>query len=1365
MSAHRSPAPARQHLEWLRFAEPSGPFLSLPVLLRVFPQGLEKLERERAEDLFERLAEWREATAGAQPDLAVHRQWCLYVLRELLGWPAEGITESGEGVTLPAAMAPLGRERLTPDLLLANPPAHVLGAGNRVLVQIHPPAQPLDRAVADRPWRATPVDRLVELLRSTGVRLGLVTNGAEWKLVQLPPGELPGIASWDVDLWQDERGTLDAFVTLLQAKRFFNAAPADALEAMLDESAEHQHDVTVQLGDQVRKAVEVLVQALDRADRAADGELLRHVPPDQAYDGALTVMMRLVFLFSAEERELIGAGLPMYEQHYSVSRLREQLQDAADRLGEEVLETRHDAWARLLATFRAVHAGVAHEDLSLPAYGGSLFDPDRYPFLEGRAAGTSWRDGAARPLPVSNRTVLHLLSALQILKVKTPGAGGELRRLSFRALDIENIGHVYEGLLDHTAVRAESPDAPVLGLGGGKEPEIPLPRLEAERARGQEKLVEFLREETGRSARALERAIETPVVRDEGRALQACGMDRGLYERVRPWLGIVRDDTLDQPVVVREGSLYVTAGAERRTSGTHYTPRTLTEPIVRHALEPVVYEGPAEGRPESEWRLRGPRELLALKVCDFAMGSGAFLVQACRYLAERLVEAWEAVEAASPLGVRITPEGERSVGDPRERPIPIEPEERRIVAMRLIADRCLYGVDKNPMAVEMAKLSLWLVTLQKDRPFNFLDHALRCGDSLLGVTRAEQLEYFDLSPAVGDQIPMVSELLRPALAAAAATRRELESFTVIDVTDAERKAALLAEAEGKLAELRVAADALVGCAMAGHLKGADAGALLRATRDRVAAAMDPRLGAEERRARLGALAAEAQRMLDTGKRGRQATRRPFHWALEFPEVFEQGGFDAMVANPPFVGGKKICLVEGDEYNRFLKLAFQPSKGAADICAYFFRLSYSLLCISGTAGLLATNSISQTDTREVGLDVLVGAGATIYRAITLVVWPGTANVHASIVQFTRSRWRGEVNLDGAAVVRITSQLVESSKRDTRPAKLRSVFPEASGGTGLLGIGFVVERAMFEAWTHTDRKYDDIMFPYINGHELNNSINSQPTRYVINFGNRTEAEAAEYPLAFDRVRLLVKPKRDALVRQIHEKSYWKHWDKRETLYAAVGKLERVIVCSFVSKHLPFEIMSTKWVFSKELAVIPTADWGHFALLQSTIHATWARHQSGTLKSDLAYSISDALRTFPPVTPSPRMRHSGESYVALRNSIRQEHRQGLTSLYNSFHDRDLRVAGISRLRELHVDMDRAVADAYGWTDVDLGHGFHDTKQGIRFTLSPAARREVLARLLALNHERYREEVEQGLHRKRESQPRRTRKPAPQSTGNLFA
>src|SRR5690606_7153687 len=147
------------------------------------------------------------------------------------------------------------------------------------------------------------------------------------------------------------------------------------------------------------------------------------------YEAGLTVMMRLVFLLSAEERDLLLLGDERYEANYAVSTLRMQLRGESD----EILDRRWDAWSRLLAIFRAIYGGIEHETLRMPALGGSLFDPDRFPFLEGRAKGYNWKEDAAQPLPISNHTVLLLLDAIQLY---------EGRALSYRALDIEQLGYV-----------------------------------------------------------------------------------------------------------------------------------------------------------------------------------------------------------------------------------------------------------------------------------------------------------------------------------------------------------------------------------------------------------------------------------------------------------------------------------------------------------------------------------------------------------------------------------------------------------------------------------------------------------------------------------------------------------------------------------------------------------------------------------------------------------------------------------------------------------------------------------------------------------------------------------------------------------
>ena len=1012
---------ARHHAEWLSLIEVSGPFLSLPVLGRAFPQGLEPHQPERARLLRLAYDEWQDAVGSSRHAAPLHHAWVEFVLTRLLQLPAE-LLLAGQAIppTL-AAHVPEHHETLQPDFVLADP---TNAARSRLLVQIYPAGQGLDKPVAGHTWKASPATRMMDLLHAANVRLGLVTDGERWMLVDAPRNETTGFASWYAALWLEEPVTLRAFTSLLGADRFFNVAPADTLAALLAESAGNQQEVTDQLGYQVRRAVEVLVQSLDRVDQDAGRTLLAGVDEKSVYASALTVMMRLVFLFSAEERGLLLLHDELYAAHYAVSTLREQLRRTADQHGEEVLERRRDAWSRLLATFRAVFGGLRHDRLALPAYGGTLFDPDRYPFLEGRAAGTSWRDSPANPLPVHNRTVLHLLDALQMLEVKTPGGERQARRLSFRALDIEQIGHVYEGLLDHTARRAGAGE-PMLGLKGtrAKEPEMRLTALEELSAKedGDAALLERLREETGRSPNALRRDLLAGASSDTlldahatNRLRTACGQDEMLFRRVLPFAGLVRTDTFDYPLVVLPGSLYVTAGSDRRSTGTHYTPRSLTEPIVRHTLEPLVYRGPAEGWERERWELKTPRKLLALKVCDLAMGSGAFLVAACRYLAAQLVEAWAEVERANPAAFITSPEGDLSEGNPKEALVARLPDDERLhLAMRAVADRCLYGVDINPMAVEMAKLSLWLVTVDRERPFTFLDHALKCGDSLLGISDTRQLERFSLRESDAAQGLFDTANLWRHVEESVALRRRLEQLPSHTPAQLVEKARLHAGAEGALAKLRAAADFLIAAELD------NPGERGWETR-RAVAASHMQAGWKKDLAEFQSLA-----------RAELRGRRAFHWPLEFPEVFDiqeeiqtHRGFDGFIGNPPFLGGKRISSTLGNGYLAYLKSLLANTTGSADLVAFFFLRVVLLLSNRGNFGLIATNTISQADTREVGLDQIVGSlSCKIYNATKHQQWPGGAAVFVSVIHIHKGLWDGLHFLDGKLVTSISSFLDE------------------------------------------------------------------------------------------------------------------------------------------------------------------------------------------------------------------------------------------------------------------------------------------------------------------------------------------------------
>ena len=1353
---------ARHHAEWLSLVEASGPFLSLPVLLKVFPSGLDAHDSEHLKLLRLAYEEWQDNQLGARPEKAIHRAWVEFVLRQTLELPDEVFLE---GQRIPPGLQVTVEQHgeiLRPDWVIVNPQGTPNAGTPRLLVQIVPAQQDLEKALAGQRWKASPATRMMELLHAANVRLGLVTNGEHWMLVNAPRGETTGFISWYATLWLEEHLTLRAFRSLLGVRRFFGVDDSETLETLLTQSITDQQEVTDQLGYQVRRAVEVLVQALDRIDQDRNRTLLENISETQLYEAALTVMMRLVFLFAAEERKLIPSpgGETLYQEYYAVSTIAAKLRSDADKFGEEVLERRSDAWCRLLATFRAVFGGIRHDLLDVPAYGGSLFDPDRFPFLEGRALGTEWKKASAEPIPVNNRIVLHLLEALQVLQIRIGGTV-EPRRISFRALDIEQIGHVYEGLLDHTAVRASSP---VLGLIGTRErePEITLAELERLQAQGEENFVKTLKEQSNKSPAALKKALSAEILpRMQERLRVACNNDGELYQRVLPFAGLIRLDTLDYPVVIPTGSVYVTQGTNRRETGTHYTPRSLTEPIVQYTLEPLVYQGVAQGKPKSEWVLKSAQDLLLLKVCDMAMGSGAFLVQTCRYLAERLVEAWETAERENPGQVVIAPEGTLSQFRPDECPIPKDSDERLTVARRIVAERCVYGVDKNPLAVEMAKLSLWLITLAQGRPFTFLNHALKWGDSLLGVTDAQQIEFFHLNPKEGNQLAIISTICRPLLEEAIAKRQELEGFSVNDIRDLQRKNELLEEAEKALNQVRFIGDLLVGEALmqagkVGNLVVEDLAVLSQ----QVAGALAG--NDEERQRQIEILYAKAQRMLDIGKPGEQPPRKTFHWVLEFPEVFLSDssgkGFDALVGNPPFQGGQKITGVLGTDYRDFLveKVA-NGKRGSADLCAYFFLRAQQLLNSQGGFGLVATNTIAQGDTREVGLDQLVANHCVIPRAVPSRKWEGTASLEVAHVWLRKGNWQGEFILDEKPVDGITAFLTMPGKSVGNPSRLVANQDKSFIGSYVLGMGFVLTPEEAQALIEKDVRNKDVLFPYLNGEDLNSRPDQSPSRWVINFKDwALDAEhddpkkpkgkpyAVDYPDCLAILEEKVKPERNKNNRKIYRDNWWHYAEKRPGLYDEIANMKRVLVHPLTSKHHNLVFYQLGLVLSHMTVVLAIDNWQDYAVLQSELHWQWTLTYGNKLETRPQYTPTDCFETFPFPTSTSNLKEIGEKYYTHRQSIMQTRQEGLTKTYNRFHNPEETAADIQQLRSLHIEMDNAVAAAYGWQDIDLGHDFHETKQGLRYTISETARREVLDRLLLLNHQRYDEEDKQGLHDK---------------------
>ncbi|MDQ3484954.1 MAG: restriction endonuclease, partial [Actinomycetota bacterium] len=666
------------------------------------------------------------------------------------------------------------------------------------------------------------------------------------------------------------------------------------------------------------------------------------------------VLMRLLFLLFAEERRLLPAEDPLWAESYSVLTLRDVLRTTSIRDGEDALERRSSAWHRLLATFRAVHGGANHDRLSLPAYGGSLFDADRFPFLEGRREPDHLvvgdidhgpvEEGAVgpeRPVAIDDRTVLAILDALLNIKVRA-GRGTVTQRVSYKALDVEQIGHCYEGLLDHGCALV---DVLSLGLVGpeGAEPEIAITDLEAHHVEGTDDLCNWLADKArcGKSASALAQLLaRQPAGVDLARLRVACGHDDGTVDQILPFWGLIRADLRGLPIVLLPGSQYVTQTSTRRNMGAQYTTKALAEEVVRYALEPLVYEPGPQNEPDPErWKLRTPGQILALRVCDPAVGSGAILTAAGRYLADRLIEAVvEQGSGGGPFATRLAD----LVAAP--------PEEQTVLARREIVDHCLYGVDKNPVAAEMAKLSLWLTTMARERPFTFLDHAIQVGDSLLGITDLEQLRWLHLDPAERKGAASFATLtLDLRLKEASELARRLQELSVVTVRDATEKQRLHGELRVKLADLSVVADSIVGAALstAGQ-RGVSMEQRLDGQLERIRTALDEDRQVIERTAALNVLHGVSTAWLRTDLPEDVPMpwdRGCLHWPLAFPEVLladREGGFSAIVGNPPYLGGKRISSSYGSAYEAHLKVDLAGESGVADMSAHFVRRSLRLL---------------------------------------------------------------------------------------------------------------------------------------------------------------------------------------------------------------------------------------------------------------------------------------------------------------------------------------------------------------------------------------------------------------------------------------
>lgn len=1211
----------------------------------------------------------------------------------ILGWEPRHVAGAPGEMEIPASLVvplPEHNTSLQPTWAVRE-----LGdaAGEwQLLVRVEDAGVDPDQRASLDGWEATPQQRFERLLRETGVFVGLMIADNALRLTYAPRGETSGYLTFPIRPLATVAGRpmLGGLKLLLGAVRLFIEGDDRRLSALLSKSRDTQAAVSTALAGQVLGALHELLRGFD----AADPELVRHLAttqPGHLYEGLLTVLMRLVFVLYAEDRDLLPSRTDadarrVYETSYAVRGLYARLsEDAA--LHPDTMDERQGGWGQLLALFRLIYSG--HRSHFIQARGGKLFDPEAFPFLEGRAL----RTDTSRVPGLSDGCLLRILEGLMTLRLR----GSSRERLSYRWLDVEQIGSVYETVMGFTVEAASSH---VLAIKAGKNNKTPvfvaLDELLAKKGKDRIKL---LKEDAGRTLTPAQAkpAEDAGTIEDLAAALDSIVDERGSpKKRIAP---------AGTPILQPTG--------ERRRTGSHYTPRSLTAPIVKHALEPAFARLGPDATPE---------QVLELKVCDPAMGSGAFLVEACRTLGERLVASWARWPDKKPK-------------------IPAD-EDEELHARRLVAQRCIYGVDKNTHAVDLARLSLWLATLARDHEFTFLDHALKCGDSLVGLTRDQiAATHWDESKPPTLVGKLVSDHLREAEAGRARIRNADDS-----ATEAELRPQLRA-VDAKLDVARYIGDGVVAAFFAGDKQKKRIEKLVEFQK-----AVQSNLGSTRW--------IEASKAFSLSLRTGEHSILPFHWQVEFPEVFTRsnGGFDAIIGNPPFAGKNTISAGSAKNFLPWLQTLHEGSHGNADLVAHFFRRSFGLLRRGGVFGLIATNTIGQGDTRASGLTKIIADGGAISRATRRLKWPGEAAVVVSVVHIVKGE-AASPTLDTRSVRRISAYLVEGDL-DVSPKPLRANAGRSFQGSVILGSGFTFDdeaaakgsassvEEMRQLIAKNPRNADRI-FPYLGGEEVVNDPTHAHRRYVIDFGELSEVAARSgWPDLMQIVERLVKPQRMADNREARRNRWWRFGEPQAGLYRAAAAVPRVLATS--SKAAPqyaIATLSRGIVYSQNLNIFLLPSRAAFCSMQSRVHELWIRFFGTTLKDDLTYTLADCFRTFPfaaSFETDASLEAAGEAYHAFRAQLMIARNEGLTKTYNRFHARGENGADIARLRALHHEMDIAVLCAYGWNDLADRAAPEFVEQEAdegktpktRFDWPSDFKDEVLARLLALNATRAAEE-----------------------------
>jgi hypothetical protein len=417
--------------------------------------------------------------------------------------------------------------------------------------------------------------------------------------------------------------------------------------------------------------------------------------------------------------------------------------------------------------------------------------------------------------------------------------------------------------------------------------------------------------------------------------------------------------------------------------------------------------------------------------------------------------------------------------------------------------------------------------------------------------------------------------------------------------------------------------------------------------------------------------------------------------------------DAIIGNPPFLGGSRIRLELGDDYAERVFERFSNIRAQVDFASYWFRLAHETISETGRAGLVATNSISQGKSRSVSLDYITQNGGYIHDAISTQVWSGEAKVHVSIVNWSKQEPKNSY-LDSVIVSQINSSL-KSTIDVSHAVKIKANLGKSFVGVQPNSKGFLVDEEQAQKWIKADLCNQKVLKLFSMGSDLAQSPHGKPDRWIIDFSNMPIEDASEYKLPFEYVKKYVKPERDQNREAILREKWWRFKRTNEALRNAVSSLSTYFAVPRVSKWNIFLPFQSSWLPGDLNVVVASEDFYILGILTSNVHRAWVKAQSSTLEDRTRYTHNTCFETFPfpqTIPPAPLQKGGGDSRGDLITAIRataqelhnyrsqqmEKKQWGITKLYNEyFHEPS------SQLYKLHAKLDQLVLQAYGFKPDD--------------------------------------------------------------------